>query len=181
MRKLVVTEFVSLDGVMEDPAWTGQYRSEESAKFKFGELFASDALLLGRITYQGFAQAWPSQKDEEGFADRMNSLPKYVASTTLDKLEWNNSHLLKEDLPGEVASLKQQPGQNILIYGSGGLVESLMPHKLIDEYCLLVFPVILGSGKRFFKDGQAMSGLKLVETRPFGSGVVALTYQLEKP
>src|SRR5579864_6868739 len=131
MRKLVVSEFVSLDGVMEDPGgdsnfehkgWTMPYWHEEIGKFKFEELFASDALLLGRVTYQGFAAAWPSATDEQGFADRMNSLPKFVVSTTLTSVEWNNSSLIKEQVAEEIAKLKQQPGQDILIAGSAELV-----------------------------------------------------------
>src|SRR5579859_3660980 len=123
MRKLVATEYVTLDGVMDEPGkWSFQFWSEESAKFKFDELFASDALLLGRVTYQGFARAWPSMTDEQGFADRMNSLPKYVVSTTLDAVEWNNSRLIKDHVAEAVANLKQQPGQDILLAGSGKLV-----------------------------------------------------------
>ena len=109
MRKVIVSEFVSLDGVAENPAWTFQFGSEEQEKYKFDELFASDALLLGRVTYEGFAKAWPTIKDEGGFADRMNSIPKYVVSTTLKELEWNNSHLLKGNIAEEVASLVLDP------------------------------------------------------------------------
>ena len=175
MRNVVVTEYVTLDGVMEEPGWTAPYWNDEIAKFKFDELFSSDALLLGRVTYQGFAEAWPSMTDEQGFADRMNSLPKYVASTTLEAAEWNAS-LIKGNVAEEVSKLKQQPGQNLLVYGSGELVHALMQHNLIDEYRLLVYPVVLGSGKRLFKDGSTTT-LKLVETKTFSSGVVALTYQ----
>ncbi len=185
MRKVVVSEFVSLDGVMEDPGgaekfehggWTRPYWSDEIGKFKFDELFASDALLLGRVTYQGFAAAWPSVKDEAGFADRMNGLPKLVASTSLDKVEWNNSSLIKADVADEVARLKQQPGQDILVAGSATLVQALMQHGLVDDFRLLVYPVVLGSGKRLFQDGRR-ADLKLVEARPVGAGVVALTYR----
>lgn len=188
MRKVVVSEFVSLDGVMEDPGgaekfehggWTIPYWHDEIGQFKFDELFASDALLLGRVTYQGFAAAWPSMTDEAGFADRMNSLPKYVVSTTLDKVEWNNSRLIKGNVAAEVAKLKQQPGQDILVAGSGELIQTLMQHGLIDEYRLLVYPVVLGSGKRLFKDGSK-ANLKLVSTKQFSSGVAALSYQLDK-
>ncbi|VVB89050.1 Uncharacterised protein [uncultured archaeon] len=185
MRKVIVSEFVTLDGVMEDPGgaekfkhggWTMPYWNEEIAKFKFDELFASDALLLGRVTYQGFAAAWPSRADEEGFADRMNSLPKYVVSTTLKEVEWNNSRLIKGNIAEEVSKLKQQPGQDILIAGSGELVNSLMQHDLIDEYRLLVYPVVLGSGKRLFKEGTNKT-LRFVETKTFSSGVVLLSFQ----
>jgi dihydrofolate reductase len=188
MRKIIVSEFVSLDGVMEGPGpvdefklagWTMPYWSEEIGKYKFDELFASDALLLGRVTYQGFAAAWPSRTDEQGFADRMNSLPKFVVSTTLKKVGWNNSRLIKENVAEEVSKLKQQPGHDILIAGSSALVHTLMPHDLIDEYRLLVYPVVLGSGKRLFRDGSNTT-LKLVETKTFSSGVVLLCYQPDR-
>jgi dihydrofolate reductase len=187
MRKVVVTEFVSLDGVMEDPGgaegfehggWTIPYWGDDIGTFKQDELFASDALLLGRVTYEGFAAAWPSQTDEVGFADRMNGLPKYVVSTTLDKAEWNNSTIIKGDVAEEVARLKQQPGQDILVAGSAALARTLQQHGLVDEYRLLVYPVVLGSGKRLFGDAGAMTKLTLVEAKPFDSGVVALTYRL---
>src|SRR6266516_1519552 len=134
MRNLVVSEYVTLDGVMEDPGgaegtdrggWSFQFWNDEAARFKFDELFASDALLLGHVTYQGFAAAWPSMTDEQGFADRMNSLPKFVVSTTLEKVEWNNCRLIKANIAEEVNKLKQQPGQDILIAGSGDLVHTL--------------------------------------------------------
>lgn len=188
MRKVIVSEFVSLDGVMEDPGgaekfehggWTMPYWSEEIGKFKFDELFASDALLLGRVTYQGFAAAWPGRTDEAGFADRMNSLPKFVVSTTLKKVEWNNSRLIKGNIGEEVSRLKQQPGQDILVAGSGELVHTLMQHDLVDEYRLLVYPVVLGKGKRLFRDRDHAT-LKLVETKTFSSGVVALAYQPDR-
>jgi dihydrofolate reductase len=186
MRKVIVTEFLSLDGIMEDPGgaeknqhggWSLKFWSEEAEKFKFDEMFASDALLLGRVTYQGFAAAWPSMKDEQGFADRMNTIPKFVVSTTLNKVEWNNSRLIKENIADEVARLKQQPGQDILIFGSGMLVGTLMSHNLIDEYRLMVHPIVLGSGKRLFKDGSHMTVLRLADTKSFSSGIVVLTYQ----
>jgi len=189
MRKLIATEYVTLDGVMEAPGgedslgprsgWSFLFSNEEAAKFKFDELLASDTLLLGRVTYQIFAAAWPSRTGE--LADRINSLPKYIVSTTLEKAEWNNSHLIKDAkrVVEEVSRLKQQPGQNILIYGSADLVHTLMQHNLIDEYRLMVFPIILGSGKRLFRDGRSAT-LKLVETQTFSSGVVVLIYQPEK-
>jgi dihydrofolate reductase len=186
MRKIIVSEFVSLDGVIEDPGgaekfehggWTIPYWDDEIGKFKFEELFGSDTLLLGRVTYEGFAAAWPSMTDEAGFADRMNSLPKVVVSTTLDKAEWNNSRLIKENVAEEVTKLKQQSGQNILIFGSGQLAQTLVQHDLIDEYWLLVYPVVLGSGKRLFKEGKN-AALKLTETKAYNSGVVLLRYQL---
>ena len=187
MRKVVVSEFVSLDGVMEDPGWTFQFASEEQEKFKFDELSASDALLLGRVTYEGFAAAWPHMMEQYRgprraalgeYADMMNGYPKYVVSTTLEEtLEWNNSRLIKGNIAEEVLRLKQQPGKNVLIFGSADLVHTLMQHDLIDEYRLMVFPVVVGSGKRLFKDGSDTTVLRLVETKRFGSGVVVLSYQ----
>jgi dihydrofolate reductase len=176
MRRVVLAMYVSLDGVVEEPAWTSEFWNDELAKYQYDQLFASDALLLGRVTYQGFAAAWPSMTDEAGFADRMNSLPKYVASTTLDDAEWNAS-LIKENVAEEVARLKQQPGQDILIYGSADLVHTLMQHDLIDEYRLMVFPVVLGSGKRLFQEGSGTKVLRLVDTKTTSTGVALLTYE----
>jgi len=180
MRRIVVSEFVTLDGVAEEPGkWSFPFWNEEIGKFKFDELFSSDALLLGRVTYQGFAKAWPSMHDEAGYGKRMNGFPKHVVSRTLEKLDWNNSHLIKGDVEKEVSKLKQQPGQDLLIFGSGQLVNALMQHDLIDEYRLLVYPIVLGSGKRLFSDANK-ANLKLVETKTFGSGVVLLRYQPSK-
>lgn len=128
------------------------------------------------MTYEGFAAAWPTLTDEQGFADRMNGLPKYVVSKTLQKPEWNNSHVIKGNIAGEVARLKQQSGQNIMVAGSARLVQTLIQHGLVDEYRLLVYPVVLGRGKRLFEDGSTTT-LKLVDAIPFISGVVALLYQ----
>jgi len=177
MRKVVVTMFLSLDGVMEDPQnWSFPYWTDEIGKLKSDELFASDAQLLGRVTYQGFAAAWPSRTDD--YADRLDSLPKYVVSKTLERAEWHNSHLISANVAKEVSNLKQQPGQDILVHGSPTLVQTLMQADLVDEYRLLVFPVVPGSGKRLFKDG-AKANLKLVETKAFSSGVVLLRYRAE--
>ena len=177
MRKVIATEYLTLDGVMEAPEqWSPQFWNDEVARYKQDELFASDALLLGRVTYETFAAAWPSRTDDTGFADRMNSLPKYVASTTLEELAWANARLLTGEVAEEVSALKRQPGRDILLYGSGALVRTLMRHDLIDEYRLLVYPVVLGSGKRLFGDESAAT-LTLVETKTFGSGVVVLSYQ----
>lgn len=175
MRKVVVTMFVSLDGVMENPAWTMPYWNEEIAKFKLEELMATDAHLLGRVTYEGFAAAWPSRTDEAGFAERMNSLPKYVVSTTLTKAEWQNSTIIKEHVATEIAKLKEGEGGDILVAGSGKLVQTLMQEKLVDEYRLLVYPVVLGTGQRLFQEGS-QAALQLVESKTFGS-VVFLRYQ----
>jgi len=186
VSNVVVTEFLTLDGVMEAPggefhpdgkgAWTFQFFNDEAGKFKFDELQAADALLLGRVTYQHFAAAWPSMTDDGGFADRMNSLPKHVASTTLhEPLEWNAT-LIQGDVAEEVSKLKLEDGRDILICGSADLVHTLMPHDLIDEFRLMVFPVVLGSGKRLFRDGLASTALQLAETKTFSSGVVVLSY-----
>ncbi len=190
MGKIVVTEFVTLDGVMEDPGgankskyggWAFQFdRGSEGDKFKLDELFASDALLLGRVTYQGFAAAWPSLKDEAGFADRMNSLPKYVVSTTLQKADWNNSRIIKSNVVEEVSKLRAKPGGDVVVAGSGQLVQTLMQHDLVDEYRLMVYPVVLGSGKRLFQAGSNKTPLRLVENKPVGSGIVILTYQPDR-
>ena len=174
MRKIVVTEFVSLDGVMENPAWTFIYGNDEIEKYKLDELLASDALLLGRVTYEAFASAWPSATDEQGFADRMNSMSKYVISTTLKTAVWNNSSLIKGNVVAEIIRLKHTFGENILVGGSCTLVQTLIQNNLVDEYRFLVYPVILGSGKRIFLDG-ANATLKLVETKTFGD-VTALVY-----
>ncbi len=176
MRKLVVSEFVTLDGVIGDPTWTFPFHSEEQNAFKFAELKAADALLLGRVTYEGFAAAWPRMAEQTGeYGAMMNGYPKYVASTTLDRAEWNAT-LLKGEIAEEVAGLKRQAGRDILVFGSGRLVETLLRHDLVDEYRLLVFPVVLGCGRRLFPEGFATT-LELVEARPFSSGVVALTYR----
>lgn len=178
--KLVVTEYITLDGVMEAPnEWFFPYWSDEIAKFKLDELLATDVHLLGRVTYTGFAGAWPSQTDKAGFADRMNSLPKYVVSKTMEKAEWNNSTIIKDNIVEEVSKLKKQPGQDILVAGSATLVQILMAHDLVDEYRLLTYPVVLGKGKRLFKDGS-IAALKLVESKSFSSGVVLLCYQPDR-
>jgi dihydrofolate reductase len=177
MRKIVVTEFLSLDGVMEDPGWTFPYWNDEIAKFKGDESSASDALLLGRVTYQGFAAAWPNSKDEG--APYFNSVRKYVVSTTLNKAEWNNSTLIKDNVVEELTKLKQQDGKDITVHGSGTLVQTLIQHDLVDRYRLLVYPVVLGKGKRLFQDGSK-TNLKLVDSQTFSTGVVGLVYQPER-
>jgi dihydrofolate reductase len=171
-----MTEYVTLDGVMEAPnRWSFPFWNDEAAKFKFDELFASDALLLGRVTYEGFAKAWPSMTDEQGFAARMNNIPKFVASNTLEMVEWNNSTLLKGDVAEEVVRLKSQPGRDLLLAGSADLASTLIQHDLIDEYRLMVHPVAVGAGKRLFRDGTK-AALQLVETNTFSSGIVVLYY-----
>jgi dihydrofolate reductase len=177
MRNLVVTEFLSLDGIMEAPAWTAPYWNDEIAKFKGEETAASDAMLLGRVTYQGFAAAWPNSKDEG--APYFNSVRKYVVSTTLDKAEWNNSRLIKDNIVEEIAKLKQQDGKDITVHGSGTLVQTLLKHDLVDRYRLLVYPVVVGKGKRLFEEGSTAT-LKLVDSQSFSSGVAALIYEPER-
>jgi dihydrofolate reductase len=177
MRKVVVTEFLSLDGVMEEPAWTAPYWNDEIAKFKGNEQDTSDVLLLGRMTYQGFAAAWPKSKDEG--ADYMNNVPKYVVSTTLDSLEWNNSTLIKDNIVEEITKLKQQAGQDILVYGSATLVHTLIQYDLVDRYRLLIYPVVVGKGKRLFKNGTTVT-LKLLESQCLSSGILALVYEPDR-
>jgi len=184
--RVVVSEFLTLDGVMEDPGgsegserggWAFQFeRGPEGDKFKLDEVLTSDALLLGRVTYQGFAEAWPSRTDEIGFAAKMNSMPKFVVSKTLEEGKWNNSSVLRGNVEDEVSKLKQQVGGDILINGSAELVQTLMEHNLIDELRLMVFPVVLGKGKRLFKAGSAKTALRLVEAKPAGACLI-LTYQ----
>ncbi|MGI8826160.1 MAG: dihydrofolate reductase family protein [Chloroflexota bacterium] len=189
MRKVIASTFVTLDGVMQAPAepeeiegggWQISYLNDESIQYKFDELVASDALLMGRVTYELLAGAWPSMTDEgliEGFAGRMNSLPKYVASTTLTELAWNNSRLIKGNLVQEVAKLKHEAGQDILVVGSSDLVHQLTHHDLIDEYRLMIPPVVAGNGKHLFRDGAEKKVFTLLETKTFSNGVVVLSYR----
>lgn len=184
MRKIIVSEFVTLDGVMEDPGgaekfarggWAFQFeRGPEGDKFKLDEIMDSDALLLGRVTYEEFEAAWPSRTGE--FADKMNSMPKYVISTTLKEPVWNNTKVIRRNIAEEVSALKARPGRDILIAGSAKLVNSLMQENLIDEYRLMVYPVILGVGKRLFDQRNEMRALKLVEAKPVGAGILILIY-----
>ena len=187
MRKVVASIFVTVDGVVQDPGgaegfdlggWSFKYggRSDDDLQHAGDLLRASDALLLGRKTYEGFSQAWPSMVGGGWYADRMNSLPKYVASSTLDKAEWNNSTIINGDVAKEVARLKQQPGQDILMFGSAELVNYLLRHELIDELRLLVHPVVLGRGKRLFADGSPV-GLAAADAKVFGSGIVLLVFK----
>ncbi|MFX3634305.1 MAG: dihydrofolate reductase family protein [Candidatus Pristimantibacillus sp.] len=179
MRKVKVSMYVTLDGFMDNPAWTAPYFNEEVGNFQTDLLFSSDTLLLGRVTYEGMAAAWPTMTDDVGFADRMNGYPKYVASTTLEEGPWNAT-MIKGDIVEEVAKLKQKPGQDILIYGSADLIHTLMEHDLIDEYHFMIQPVVHGSGKRLFKDGSYTKALKLVEVKTTSTGVSILSYQPEK-
>jgi dihydrofolate reductase len=191
MRKIIAAEFVTLDGVMEAPGsgdttlperrgWSEPYMNEEIGKLILDQMDASDALLLGRKTYQDFAVFWPSVPDEDPFGKRMNNTAKYVVSTTLDEADWKNSRLIKGDVVEEVSRLKGQPGKNITIVGSGELVNMLMGHDLIDEYQLMVCPVVLGVGKRLFNGSSDKKALRLVDTKAFNSGMLLLRYQTEK-
>lgn len=175
MRKLIVSTYMTLDGVIENPMWTMPYWNDEIMQFQTGDLFASDALLLGRETYEGFKDAWSARAGSDAFADRINSLPKYVPSRTLQTAEWNAT-ILQGDVPAEIARLKQQQGQNILKYGGGELLHTLLQHNLMDELHLLIYPVVVGSGARLVPQGSDL-GLHLVDTKTFSSGVIALIYQ----
>jgi len=183
--RIVVTEFVSLDGVMEDPGgsesfrhggWTFEIaRGDEGDKFKLDETLSSEALLLGRVTYEGFAAAWPSRDGD--FADKFNSMPKYVVSSTLAEPEWNNSTVLKGDLVDEVARLRQEQDGDIVVHGSARLVQTLVEHDLVDELRLMVFPVVLGSGRRLFGETSDKKPLRLVDSKVVGDGVAILIYE----
>jgi dihydrofolate reductase len=187
MGRIVVTEFVSLDGVMEAPGggenykhagWTFEIdRGEEGDKFKFDELMEADAQLLGRVTYEGFAAAWPTFTDEVGFADKMNAMPKYVVSSTLESADWNNSTILSGDFVAEMEKLKDEVDGVILVAGSAQLVQALVEHDLVDELRLMVFPVVLGSGKRLFGDTTDKKSLELADSKVVGDGVAILTYR----
>ncbi len=177
MRKIVVTEFLSLDGVMENPAWTFKYWNDEIAKFKGEETSASDALLLGRVTYEGFAAAWPESKDAG--ASYFNNVRKYVVSKTLARAEWNNSTLIKGNIIEEITKLKQQDGHDITVHGSATLVQTLMQHELVDCYRFLIYPLVVGKGKRLFKEDTTAT-LKLVKAQQFSSGVAALIYEPDR-
>lgn len=185
MRRVVVTEFITLDGVIEDPGgsektpfggWAFTFdRGPEGDKFKFDELMASDALLLGRTTYEGFAAAWPERTDDVGFADKFNSMPKYVVSSSLKDPTWNNTTVIGTDLPKEIAALKDQGDGDIVVHGSAQLARALLQQDLVDELRLMVYPFIAGGGKKLFEEGVPRS-MKLVDTKQ-ASEVAILTLQ----
>jgi dihydrofolate reductase len=185
MGRIIVTEFVSLDGVMEAPGGGEDYkyggwsfevnRGEEGDRFKLDETLAADALLLGRRTYEGFAAAWPSREGE--FADKFNTMPKYVVSSTLDDPQWNNSTVLSGDLAEEVARLKREQDGQIVVHGSARLVQALLEHDLVDEVRLMVFPIVLGDGKRLFGETSDKKLLRLVDSKIVGDGVAILVYE----
>jgi dihydrofolate reductase len=183
--RIVVTEFVSLDGVMEDPGgaesfehggWSFQFdRGDEGNKFKLDETMSSEALLLGRVTYEGFAAAWPSREGE--FADKFNTMPKYVVSSTLEDPQWSNSTVLRGDLVEEVGKLRQEQDGDVVVHGSARLAQALLEHDLVDELRLMVFPVVLGSGKRLFGETSDKKRLRLVDSKMVGDGVAILVYR----
>ncbi len=187
MGRIVVTEFVSLDGVMEDPGgaekfehggWTFEVdRGKEGDRFKLDEIFEADAQLLGRVTYEAFAAAWPTMTDEAGFADKMNAMPKYVVSSTLRDAGWSNSTVLRGDVAEEVAKLKREVEGTILVAGSAQLVQALVEHDLVDELRLMVFPVVLGKGKRLFGETSGKKRLRLTGSKTVGDGIVILVYE----
>jgi dihydrofolate reductase len=185
MGRIVITEFVSLDGVMEDPGgvegfkhggWTFEIsRGDEGDKFKLDETMQSDALLLGRVTYQGFADAWPSRTGD--FADKFNNMPKYVVSSTLTDPEWTNTRVLDGDLASAVEEVKAAHNGDVVVHGSAQLAQSLLAQDLVDELRLMVFPVVLGSGKRLFGETNDKKPLQLAESRTVGDGVAILVYR----
>jgi dihydrofolate reductase len=185
MGRIVVTEFISLDGVVEDPGgsedfkyggWSFEFnRGDEGDRFKLDETMASDALLLGRVTYQGFADSWP-QRDGE-FADKFNNMPKYVVSSTLKDPEWTNSTVLDGDLADEVSKLRDEVDGDIVVHGSAQLVQGLVDNGLVDELRLMVFPVVLGAGKRLFGETSDKQRLRLSDSKTVGDGVQILTYE----
>jgi dihydrofolate reductase len=184
MGRIVVTEFVSLDGVVEDPGgsedfkyggWSFEFdRGPEGNQFKVDETRASEAMLLGRVTYEGFAESWPSREGE--FADMFNSMPKYVVSSTLTQPEWANTTVLDGDPVEAVSKLRQEADGDVVVHGSAQLAQTLLEHDLVDELRLMVFPVVLGTGKRLFGDPGEKKKLRLVDSKIVGDGVAILTY-----
>ncbi|TMF33523.1 MAG: dihydrofolate reductase [Chloroflexi bacterium] len=173
--RLVATEYLSLDGVFEEPGhWSGPWFNDEAGAFKWAELQNTDAQLLGRKTYEGFASAWPTMEGTGEFGEKMNTMPKYVVSSTLDKAEWTGSKLIKGYVMEEVRKLKQQPGRDLLLAGSGQLFNALVKENPIDDYRFMIHPVILGRGMRLFEDSPAQRPLDLKETKRFKSGIVIL-------
>jgi dihydrofolate reductase len=187
MGRIVATEFISLDGVIEDPGGAEDFehggwcfeveRGEAGDAFKLNEVFEAEAQLLGRVTYEGFAAAWPSREDDAGFADRFNSMPKYVVTSTLESADWNNSHILSGDLATEIAKLRDDIDGIVLIAGSAQLVQGLIAADLLDELRLMVFPVILGGGKRLFVDDGQKKSLKLASAKTVGDGISVVIYE----
>jgi dihydrofolate reductase len=186
MGRIVITEFVSVDGVMEAPGgedfkykgWSFEFdRGADGNQFKLDETMASDALLLGRRTYEGFAAAWPERSDDAGFAEKFNSMPKHVVSSTLKDPEWNNSTVIEGDLAEEIRKLRDQYDGDVVVHGSAQLAHWLIENDLVDELRLMVFPVVLGTGKRMFGETSDKKPLKLAESKTVGDGVQILIYQ----
>ena len=187
MGKLIVTEFITLDGVIEDPGgaegtphggWSLRYPTPDGQAFKFEELLASDVQLMGRVTYEEFAAAWPAMEETTGeFGKRMNNMPKVVVSTTLTDPAWKNTTVISDDVVAEVAKLKKQYEGDVLVPASATLVDTLRVHDLVDEYHLMVHPVVLGSGKRLFKDSAAVTELTLTDCRKVGPDVLLMIYR----
>jgi dihydrofolate reductase len=176
--RLVATEYLSLDGVFEEPGhWSFPYFDEQAAKFKSDELAAADAQLLGRITYEGFAKAWPTMEGTGDFGVKMNSMPKYLVSKTLKNPEWTNTHVISDNVEDEIRSLKARPGGDLLLAGSGQLFNALMRAGLIDLYRFMVHPIVIGKGKRLFANDDHRQGLKRVDTKQFANGIVVLEYE----
>lgn len=184
-RRIIVTDYVSVDGVIEDPVgmegsglgnWTGRFnRGPEGDAFKHDELFGCESLLFGRTTYTAFAAVWPSVRDDTGFAQRINQMPKYVASNSLPEAHWTNTTILSGDVLQRVRTLKEKPGGDILVYGSALLVHALASNDLVDAFTLMIYPTVLGRGKRLFPDGHQIP-LKLVGSQLLGSGIVLVRY-----
>jgi dihydrofolate reductase len=191
LGKLVVSEFMTVDGVIEDPGgaeaferggWAFQFgRGAEGDKFKLDEVAAAEVLLLGRITYEGFAAAWPSRTDEVGFSEKMNSMPKHVVSSTLENPTWSNSTQIKGDLIGGVTELKERTTGDVLVNGSAQLARALSEHDLVDEYRLMVFPVVLGAGKRLFGEASSPTAPRLTESRPVGDCLILILEPVHDP
>jgi dihydrofolate reductase len=194
MARIVISEFLTLDGVLQAPGgeeedrsggfehggWQGSYFDDAAGRAVDEAMATTDGLLLGRRTYDIFAGYWPTSTEE--YAERLNALPKYVVSTTLEEpLEWQPSTLIKDDVPNELAKLKDLPGRDILVFGSGDLAQTLMAHDLVDEYRLQLYPLVLGSGKRFFREGNPRTGLRLVDSTISNTGTLIVTYAPERP
>lgn len=175
MSTVVAVEYLSLDGVMEEPGWSMPYFNDELGDFQNDNLFGSDALLLGRVTYEGFKAAWPTMTDEDGFADKINSMPKFVVTSSTAEPEWNAT-FISGDIAETVRELKSRPNNNLLINGSGQLFRHLNDEGLIDEYRFMVYPVVVGNGKRLFPENGQQKGLDLVRTQITSTGVAVLTY-----
>lgn len=175
--RLVATEYISLDGVFEEPGhWSRPWFNDEAGRFKSNELQAADALLLGRRTYEGFAAAWPTMEGTGDFGVKMNSMPKYVVSSTMENADWTGSKVITGNIPEEIKKLKEQPGQDLLLSGSAQLFNALMQENLIDVYRFMVHPVALGKGKRLFADGVDQRALDLTSTHGLSTGILILEY-----